>query len=644
MKDLMKKPFVLLLAVVMLIASVPVLGYSAVSRSSDVYGGSNPANPDESGTDEATPERKKIKTNYDGTQKADYSGFTVTVKERKENSTVYSVRLKKCVGTKCAQLEIVYDDDNFTLSSADFDKDLSKIKSKNGVKDEHGYICDEYSYVYNDTVSGKLIYGVAFTNCLFSNEEYNEYADSPVTFDSENFELFTFKLETKENSEFATQHFTLTGYIDIDSTVDYNIEFVFSGDEGDATGDYLRMLENDYSGVSVKVKEIKNNEITYSVRLKNLLGTRTADILIKYDADIFYVVKTNNCKTTDADAFNTQLPMFMRGASGACNDSYGTGQIKIGFMFADELRSNEEYNAETKTPITFDADNFEICTLTLKATDGSLPATQRIVVESKINDNESKLDLLIPLKNTHVISPCEKYGHVADDAVIENYIDSTCTSYGSFNEVVYCKVCHEKMSEVSKTIEMKPHTYGEWQIKVASTLEKEGIEARTCSVCSHEETRPVAKLEPVEITVKEDSANINNRDGFVTIIPDLSAEEIVSSTGGNTKIFKNGKEVIIDKDTKLATGMHVVIIVNGEIIAAREIVVMGDVDCDGEIKVSDARLALRAAVSLDKVEGAVQSAASITHGLEENIAVSDARYILRAAVSLDSPADWMKSK
>lgn len=80
------------------------------------------------------------------------------------------------------------------------------------------------------------------------------------------------------------------------------------------------------------------------------------------------------------------------------------------------------------------------------------------------------------------------------------------------------------------------------------------------------------------------------------------------------------------------------------LIAAREIVVMGDVDCDGEIKVSDARLALRAAASLDKVEGAVQSAASITHGLEENIAVSDARYILRAAVSLDSPADWMKSK
>lgn len=422
MKDLMKKPFVLLLAVVMLIASVPVLGYSAVSRSNDVYGGSNPANPDESGTDDATPERKKIKTNYDGTQKADYSGFTVTVKERKENSTVYSVRLKKCVGAKDAYIEIAFDDSNYTLVSADARyKDIDKILSQ--VKNTG--MTDKLVWLLNDTVSGELKYGVAFANCLFSNEEYNEYADSPVTFDSENFELFTFELETKENSEFATQHFTLTGYIDIDSTVDYDIDFVFAGDEEDATGDYLRMLENDYSGVSVKVKEIKNNEITYSVRLKNLLGTRTADILIKYDADIFDVVEHSDCETADVDAFNTQLPKPMGVANGKCNDSYGTGQIKIGFMFADELRSNEEYNAETETPITFDADNFEICTLTLKATDGSLPATQRIVVESKINDNESKLDLLIPLKNTHVISPCEKYGHVADDAVIENYIDST---------------------------------------------------------------------------------------------------------------------------------------------------------------------------------------------------------------------------
>ena len=70
---------------------------------------------------------------------------------------------------------------------------------------------------------------------------------------------------------------------------------------------------------------------------------------------------------------------------------------------------------------------------------------------------------------------------------------------------------------------------------------------------------------------------------------------------------------------------------------------MGDVDCDGDVQVGDARLALRAAVGLDTISGAVQAAASITHGLNEAVAVSDARYILRAAVALDKPEDWMKN-
>lgn len=46
----------------------------------------------------------------------------------------------------------------------------------------------------------------------------------------------------------------------------------------------------------------------------------------------------------------------------------------------------------------FSAENFEIFTVSLKLKDGSLPATQRIVVESNIDDSESKLDFLIPLK------------------------------------------------------------------------------------------------------------------------------------------------------------------------------------------------------------------------------------------------------
>ena len=66
----------------------------------------------------------------------------------------------------------------------------------------------------------------------------------------------------------------------------------------------------------------------------------------------------------------------------------------------------------------------------------------------------------------------------------------------------------------------------------------------------------------------------------------------------------------------------------------------GDVDGNGEIEVTDARYALRAAVGLENYEpGSAQFLAADTDGNGE-IEVSDARNILRAAVGLDKPEDW----
>ena len=67
---------------------------------------------------------------------------------------------------------------------------------------------------------------------------------------------------------------------------------------------------------------------------------------------------------------------------------------------------------------------------------------------------------------------------------------------------------------------------------------------------------------------------------------------------------------------------------------------LGDVDGNGEINVSDARLALRAAVKLDTLTGA--SFASADVDFSGDISVSDARLILRVAVKLDDPKDWIK--
>ena len=71
-----------------------------------------------------------------------------------------------------------------------------------------------------------------------------------------------------------------------------------------------------------------------------------------------------------------------------------------------------------------------------------------------------------------------------------------------------------------------------------------------------------------------------------------------------------------------------------------EVIVLGDVNCDGNVSVTDARLALRQAVGLEEMSGARLAAAQLTDG-KSAVSVGDARLILRAAVTLDDPKSWL---
>ena len=188
------------------------------------------------------------------------------------------------------------------------------------------------------------------------------------------------------------------------------------------------------------------------------------------------------------------------------------------------------------------------------------------------------------------------------------------------------------------------HDWGEWVVTTPATVGSEGVKTRKCKNCEATETETIEKLPITEVTVNGNYAYIKNFEGFIVTVPGVIFDEIIAATGGSTKIYKDGKEVVFDEKTKPATGMQVVILSGDTVVLSCDIVVMGDIDCNGEISVGDARLALRAAVSLDNISGAVQAAASISHGLDEAVGVSDARLILRAAVSLDNPSDWMKNK
>ena len=147
------------------------------------------------------------------------------------------------------------------------------------------------------------------------------------------------------------------------------------------------------------------------------------------------------------------------------------------------------------------------------------------------------------------------------------------------------------------------------------------------------------KAQPIrEITVKENSNVLDSAVG-IKAINSCTAAEITAATGGKTKLFNSDGTEAKESDI-LKTGMKIKLIVNGTVVDETEVIVLGDVNCDGNVSVTDARLALRQAVGLEEMSGARLAAAQLTDG-KSAVSVGDARLILRAAVTLDDPKSWL---
>ena len=167
-----------------------------------------------------------------------------------------------------------------------------------------------------------------------------------------------------------------------------------------------------------------------------------------------------------------------------------------------------------------------------------------------------------------------------------------------------------------------------------------GEKTFTCTVCGATRTEEIAPLVPsvperIEVKSSDSAKELN--DGIVGATHSVTVSELLASSNASFVVDKDGNR--IDNSAKtLATGMKIILESGGERLE-KVISVLGDVNGDGEISVSDARGALRAAVGLDKLEGAYLNAARV-NGADE-VAVSDARSILRAAVALDTGKDWL---
>ena len=75
--------------------------------------------------------------------------------------------------------------------------------------------------------------------------------------------------------------------------------------------------------------------------------------------------------------------------------------------------------------------------------------------------------------------------HVPGAAVRENEVPATCTTAGSYDEVVYCTKCGEELSRVTKTVVKTGHKWDneDYTIVTDADCENDGLMRRTCTVC-----------------------------------------------------------------------------------------------------------------------------------------------------------------
>ncbi len=100
----------------------------------------------------------------------------------------------------------------------------------------------------------------------------------------------------------------------------------------------------------------------------------------------------------------------------------------------------------------------------------------------------------------------EMIAHTAGAVVVENEKAATCTATGSYDNVVYCSVCNTEMSRETVTTDMIAHDYV--AVVTAPTCTAKGYTTYTCSVCSDsytaDETEMIAHTAGAEATCTED--------------------------------------------------------------------------------------------------------------------------------------------
>ena len=151
--------------------------------------------------------------------------------------------------------------------------------------------------------------------------------------------------------------------------------------------------------------------------------------------------------------------------------------------------------------------------------------------------------------------------HTPKDAVRENEIAATCTSEGSYDEVVYCSVCGEEISRTPKTIAKKEHNYK--STIIPATFNKDGTITEKCTICGH--TKPatvIPSIKTVELSKTDFTYNKKIQKPSV----------VVKDSKG--KVLKNGIDYTVtysNKNSKKIGSYKVIVTFKGNYKGSKEL-------------------------------------------------------------------------
>ena len=101
---------------------------------------------------------------------------------------------------------------------------------------------------------------------------------------------------------------------------------------------------------------------------------------------------------------------------------------------------------------------------TIKVSDESIIKFVPEYYIDALEDGEATITGKYTTKNGNIkdasIKVRVKHTHIKGKKVEENYVDSTCTSKGSYDEIIYCALCNKELQNKKIEIEIKPHVSG----------------------------------------------------------------------------------------------------------------------------------------------------------------------------------------